>query len=137
MCVSKPTKAAPANCVDEWHNVGSVQVTCSDGKLALTLQEERGFVLGDVVDVVATCANSAMSQKSSCSIANGASTVVAAVPGGVQVASSDEWDDKCVCKETERRPVLKLQVNDVIAGAASLPGLIAAHGAAAALPDPD
>lgn len=74
-------------------------------------------MVGPTMDVVATCGNSAFTQMSSCSIANGANTTVTAVAGGVDVTSS-EWDAACVCNDTGRRPVIKVSVADVIAGAA-------------------
>lgn len=115
MCVA--SKAAGKNCTQEWRNVGSVQVACSAGKLVLSSQEERGFVMGDLLDVVATCGNSAFTAKSSCNVANAAGTTVTRASGVTELASP-EWDNACVCKDTGRRPVVKIVVNDVIAGAA-------------------
>lgn len=113
MC--KPRAGKP--CVNEWQKVGSVQVSCSSGSLALSAQEERGFVMGEVFDVVATCGNSAFTAQSSCDVANAAGAAVTRGTGGTEV-TSPEWDDECVCQGTGRRPVVKIVVNDVIAGAA-------------------
>lgn len=122
MCL--PPKAAkgaaskkPAPCVKQWSTIGHVIVSCAAGKLSLTMAEERGYMLGDAVDVVATCENSAFTSLSSCTIANAANTTVTAVAGGVEVSSS-EWDEQCVCGALKRRPVIKLAFKDIIAGAA-------------------
>ena len=117
MYVPKPTTAKASNCVSGWQNAGSVQVSCSAGQLALSMAEEKGFVLGTNIDVVATCGNSPFTQMSSCSIANAAGTTVTPTATGVEVASP-EWNDQCVCSGSGRRPVIKLAVHDVIAGAA-------------------
>lgn len=119
VCAAKSSNktGGSSTCTGSWENVGSVKVSCAAGKLVLSLQGERGYSLGDMVDVVATCDNSAFTSLSSCQIANSGNTTVTAVAGGIQVASSD-WNDQCVCASSRRRPVMKLTVNDVIAGAA-------------------
>lgn len=116
MCTQKAGNSTKG-CAGEWQQVGAVNVACSGGKLVLTTQSEKGFVMGDRIDVVATCGNSAFTAQSSCGVANAAGTSVAQGSGGTEVSSS-EWDDNCVCKDTGRRPVLKIGVSDVISGAA-------------------
>lgn len=77
--------------------------------------------MGELYDVVASCGNSAFTQKSSCGIANSPGTTVTNAPGGGVEVTSPDWDAGCVCKDTGRRPVLKISITDIISGASCQP----------------
>jgi hypothetical protein len=121
--VSKPSKRNPAKCANQVLNAGFATIAClapattnGSGILSLEFESARGFSVGRLGTVVATCSNSKFTSISSCNIANTNGTVVTNTPaGGVRLASS-EWDAGCLCKATGRRPVVMVQAAQVVAG---------------------
>ncbi|KIZ06033.1 hypothetical protein MNEG_1927 [Monoraphidium neglectum] len=123
VCVSKPSKRNPAKCANQVLNAGFATIAClapattnGSGILSLEFESARGFSVGRLGTVVATCTNSKFTSISSCNIANTNGTVVTNTPaGGVRLASA-EWDAGCLCKATGRRPVVMVQAAQVVAG---------------------
>lgn len=70
-------------------------------------------MLSTANSVVASCDVSHLSEMSSCTLSNKA-TVQAKVSAKATVMSSTEWDSRCTCVRTGRRPSFKIDVPEVV-----------------------
>jgi hypothetical protein len=125
-CVYRTPKSK--KCRNKYVTSANAVVSCipgvggAPGTLAFNFTAATGgYLLTSTPTVVASCANSKFSDMSTCSMSNPASLakgVLASATAPSTTLASAEWDSNCVCTATKRRPVMKVDVPQVLCGGA-------------------